>query len=164
MVLIVAVDDKFGIGRDGQLLTYLQEDLAYFKKMTLDKTIVIGRKTLESFKNGAPLPKRQHIVMTHTKTYDHPKIITVSSLDQLLKTVEAYNPEDVFVSGGGNIYKLLLPYCQKAYVTMIEADLKADTFMPDLRMLKEWRCTDEGPWLETPDFRYRHTTWVREVS
>ncbi|MCF8018088.1 MAG: dihydrofolate reductase [Vallitaleaceae bacterium] len=161
MVLIVAVDDKFGIGREGNLLTYIPEDLAYFKEMTLNKTIVIGRKTLESFKNGMPLPKRQHIVMTRTKTYEHPRITTVSSVEQLLKTVKAYNPEEVFVSGGGNIYALLLPYCHKAYVTMIETDLKADTFMPDLRLHKEWRCTEEGPWLETPDFRYRHTTWVR---
>ncbi|PKM67964.1 MAG: diacylglycerol kinase [Firmicutes bacterium HGW-Firmicutes-2] len=164
MVLIVAVDDKFGIGREGNLLTYLPEDLAFFKKMTLGKTIVIGRKTLESFKNGAPLPKRQHIVMTRTKTYDHPRIAKVSSVEQLFKTIEAYNSDEVFVSGGGNIYELLLPYCQKAYVTMIEADLKADTFMPDLRLLKEWRCTEEGPWIKTPDFRYRHTTWVHEVS
>ncbi len=161
MVLIVAVDDKFGIGREGNLLTYIPEDLAYFKEMTLNKTIVIGRKTLESFKNGAPLPKRQHIVMTRTKTYEHPRITTVSSVEQLLIAVKAYDPEEVFVSGGGNIYALLLPYCQKAYVTMIEADLKADTFMPDLRLHKEWRCAEEGPWLETPDFRYRHTTWVR---
>ncbi len=101
MILIVAVDNRFGIGKDNDLLTFLPEDLAFFKKNTVDKTIVVGRKTLESFKNGKPLPKRHHLVLSRQLDYDHERVTCVRSIDALLESLNDYKCDEVFVSGGG---------------------------------------------------------------
>lgn len=161
MILIVAADKNFGIGRDNDLLTFLPEDLEFFKQNTLNKVIVIGRKTLDSFKNGKPLPKRHHIVLTRNRVIEHERVTTVGSIEELLEEVEKYNADDVFVSGGGTIYETLLPYCDKAYVTMIDADLNPDTYMPDLEVHPDWQCTEKGDVLYEGDISYRHTVWVQ---
>jgi dihydrofolate reductase len=163
MILIVAVDDKFGIGKQGDLLTYLPEDLEFFKEKTLNKGIIIGRKTLESFKNGKPLPKRHHYVLSRNKVFEHDRVTTIASVEELLQVVKDIDPETLFVSGGGTIYEALLPYCHKAYVTRIDEDFGADTFMPALSKLSDWQCVFEGEWLEFEGKRYRHTTWERKV-
>lgn len=164
MILIVAADKNFGIGKNNDLLTRLPEDLEFFKQNTLNKTVVIGRKTLESFKNGKPLPKRQHIVLTRTMSYDHERITTVGSIEELLEQIKDMDSNEVFVSGGGTIYEALLPHCDKAYVTRIDADLEADTFMPNLEALDEWECVWEGPVLHEGDIAYRHTTWQQKTE
>lgn len=161
MILIVAADKNFGIGRGNDLLTYLPEDLEFFKQSTLNKTIVIGRKTLESFKNGKPLPKRHHIVLSRTKQYDHERVTMVDSIDALLDIVKDMPEDEVFVAGGGTIYTALLPYCKKAYITRIDADLNADIFMPNFDELKDWKCINESETLYEGDISYRHTTWER---
>lgn len=163
MILIVAADENFGIGRGNDLLTFLPEDLEFFKQNTVNKTIVIGRKTLESFKNGKPLPKRHHIVLSRSQTYDHERITTVASIDELLEAVKQFDPSDVFVSGGGTVYEALLPYCSKAYVTMIDADLSPDTYMPNLEEHPDWTCVETGDDLSEGELTYRHTTWVNKT-
>lgn len=161
MNLIAAVDQQFGIGKNNDLLTFIPEDLEFFKQNTVNKTIVIGRKTLESFRNGKPLPKRHHIVLSRTKKYDHERITNVASIPELLECVKHLKGDEVFVSGGGTIYEALLPYCEKAYVTMMDADFEADTFMPNLEVLPEWECTHVGETLSEGGLTYRHTTWEK---
>ena len=159
MILIVAADDHWGIGKEGNLLARLPKDLDFFKKKTLDKAIVIGRKTLDSFKNGNPLPKRLNVVLSRGKSFDHPRIKGVTSVESLQEWLKTQDKEDVFVAGGGEIYGLLAPLCHKAYVTKLEGDFEADTFMPDLESLG-FRCVLEEPMIEENGLRYRHTTWV----
>lgn len=162
MNLIVAVDRHFGIGKNNQLLTYLPLDLNYFKEKTLNKTLVLGRKTLESFKGGKPLPKRRHIVLSHNTSYEMPGIEVVHSLEELFERLETINKEEVFVAGGGIIYSLLLPYCDTLYITMIDQDYEADTFMPDVRSMPEvWRMTWESDEQVENDIHYRWTRYER---
>ena len=86
MILITAVDKNWGIGRDNQLLYSLPEDMAFFRKQTLGKTVLMGRKTLESFKNSKPLPKRQNVVLTKQK---------IDSQYENLKYVNSINEIDI---------------------------------------------------------------------
>jgi len=162
MIIIGAADQRFAIGRDNKLLAYLPEDLAFFKKHTMNKTIILGSRTLDSFKNGQPLPNRQHFVLSRSKVYDHKNIHVFRSIETLLKRVKTMPSEEVYVAGGGMIYRALLPYCEKAYITRIEKTLEADTFMPNLEELEDWLCTDEGVLLEENGLIYRHTTWQRQ--
>lgn len=162
MIIIGAVDKYFGIGKDNKLLAHLPNDLEFFKENTVNKTIVLGSKTLASFKNGKPLPKREHIVLSRNKNYNHERIKVVRSVDELLSTIKDIPPEDVYVVGGGMVYKELLPYCDKAYITMIEGDLEADIFMPNIEELEDWECTYEGLLVEEKGIYYRHTIWERQ--
>jgi len=160
MILSVAMDEGFGIGKGNDLLTYLPEDLQFFKQLTLNKTIVIGRKTLESFKGGQPLPKRLNLVLSRQGHFDHERILGMSSLKALLEWVEDKEDEDVVVAGGGEIYRLLMPYCTKLHITMIVGEFGADTFIEDPKTLG-FRCIIEGPLLVHEDVHYRHTIWQK---
>ena len=161
MILSVAADDKFGIGKDGDLLTYLPEDLEFFKQLTLNKAIVIGRKTLESFKNGNPLPKRLNVVLSRKHDYDHERILRMQSVEDLLAWAEEQPDDCVIVAGGGEIYRLLMPYCTKLHITRLDGDFDADTFLPDPEDFG-FKCVIEEPVMEHEGIRYRHTTWVKQ--
>jgi len=159
MILIVAADDRWGIGKQGDLLARLPKDLEFFKENTVDKAIVIGRKTLESFKNGRPLPKRLNVVLSRNTEFDHAGILGMKSLGALEQWLASQGDEEVFVAGGGQIYKLLAPLCSKAYVTRLEGDYGADVFMTDLESIG-FKCVLEEPTIEENGVRYRHTTWL----
>ncbi len=143
MNLIVAVSENWGIGKDNNLLFYLPSDLAYFKEKTLNKVVVMGEKTYLSLPKR-PLPKRTTIVITLDKTFKEENVTIVHSVEELLQVIKSYNQEDVFVCGGGTIYKLLLPYCKFAYVTKVKSDKEADTFFPNLDELQNWAISQRG--------------------
>ena len=161
MILSVAVDEKFGIGKNNDLLPYLPEDLEFFKQLTLNKAIVIGRKTLESFKNGNPLPKRLNVVLTRKNSYDHERILTMGSVEALLSWAETKEEEEVIVAGGGEIYKLLMPSCSKLHITLLEGDFGADTFIPNPKDLG-FRCVIKEPVIQHEGVRYRHSVWIKD--
>lgn len=161
MILSVAVDEKFGIGKNNDLLTFLPEDLQFFKQLTLNKAIVIGRKTLESFKGGNPLPKRLNVVLTREGQYNHERILTMDSLESLLEWARGKEEDEVVVAGGGEIYRLLMPYCTKLHITMIEGDFGADTFIKNPETLG-FRCVIEEPIIEHEGISYRHTIWKKQ--
>lgn len=163
MILSVAADEKFGIGRNNDLLVFLPEDLAFFKALTVNKAIVIGRKTLESFKNGNPLPKRLNVVLSRTAAYDHERILVMRSVEDLLTWAEGQSDDGVIVAGGGEIYRLLMPYCSKLHITLLEGDYSADTFMPDPTALG-FRCVIKEPVMEHDGVRYRHSVWIKDRS
>lgn len=161
MILSVAVDKNFGIGKNNDLLTFLPEDLQFFKQLTLNKAIVIGRKTLESFKGGNPLPKRLNVVLTRGGQYDHERILTMDSLESLLEWARHKEEDEIIVAGGGEIYRLLMPYCSKLHITMIDSDFEADTFIENPETLG-FRCVIEEPIIEHEGVNYRHTIWQKK--
>lgn len=144
MNLIVAVDESWGIGYKGNLLTHIPKDLKYFKKVTTGKNLVLGRKTLESFPNGMPLPNRQHFVLSRNEhpLANHPQITMCNSIDDLNDKIKEIDKNEIFVIGGGEIYKALLPFCTKAYVTKIYKKFTADTFFPNLDEEKNWNLIE----------------------
>lgn len=132
--LIVAISKNNAIGKDNKLLFHIKEDLAFFKKTTLNKTIVMGRKTFESL--PGVLPSRKHIVITRDESYyvDNPN---VEIEHDLLSVLNKYKNSDdeIIVIGGGEIYKQSLEsnLIDKLYITKVDKVVKdADAFFPDV--------------------------------
>lgn len=141
MNLIVAVDKNWGIGKDNKLLVRIPADMKLFQKETTGKVVVMGRKTLESFPGGMPLPNRVNIVLTRNKGYRVKGAQAAHSLGELLALLEAYPPEDIYVIGGDSVYRQMLPYCDTAHVTKIDFSYEADAFFPDLDQMEGWKVT-----------------------
>ena len=108
MNLIVNADKNWGIGKNNELLVHIPNDMKMFRQMTTGKVVVMGRKTLESFPNGMPLPKRTNIVLTHDKDYDAKGAIVVGSKEELLDELEEYKDEDIFIIGGESLIQIYL--------------------------------------------------------
>ncbi len=146
MNLIVAVDSNYGIGKDNGLLARLPEDMKYFKKNTVGKTIVMGSSTYMSFPKR-PLPDRENLVLT-SKPENYPEVKCFDSISGLFGYIKDKD-EDVMVCGGSTVYLQLLPYCKKAYVTHIHHSFDADVFFPDLSGLSNWEKIEESDVVET---------------
>ena len=129
MKLIVAADKNWAIGKDNDLLCHLPGDLKYFKERTTGKTVVMGRKTLESLPGGKPLPKRTNIVLTRDESFEKEGCVIIHSIEELL---EKYGQEDLMVMGGAEIYTKLLPYCDTCYITEIDKEFEADKHIPNV--------------------------------
>ena len=142
MNLIVTVDANWAIGNNGDLLCKNPIDMKFFKETTTGKVVIMGRKTLESFPKQKPLTNRTNIVLSRNNEIDG--CIVVNSIDELLIKVKNYDDDDLFVIGGGQIYKELLPYCKKAYVTKMKNIFKADTYFPNLDELDSWEIVDKS--------------------
>lgn len=144
MNLIVAVDNNWAIGYKGKLLISIPGDMKFFREQTMGKVVVMGRKTLESFKGGQPLPNRVNIVLTRDKNYQVKGGIVVNTLENLIELLKEYKGEDIYVIGGESIYNQLLPYCRTAHITKINHSYEADTFFPNLDKKPEWKITEES--------------------
>ena len=129
MNLIVAVDKNWGIGKDNHLLASLPGDMKYFKEQTMGKVVVMGRKTYESIPGGKGLPKRTNIVMTSNADYSAEGAIVVHNEQELFNEIKKHDAEDVFLIGGASLYNKYYKICDKLYITKIDADLGADTFI-----------------------------------
>lgn len=138
MKFVVAVDKEWGIGNKGDLLARVKNDLANFRRLTKDKVVVYGSNTLSTFPNGSVLPKRVNIVLNPDINFAPQGAIVVHSLDELFKTLEAYDTNDVFVIGGASVYKQLIPYCDTGYVTVFNRSFEKDVYIPDLDKDNDW--------------------------
>ena len=132
MNAIVVVSSNMGIGREGGLLFSLKEDMRFFRRTTLGKTLVMGRRTLDSFPGGKPLPKRRNIVLTRDPDFEREGVEVVHSVPELLELTADVPEDEVFVAGGGQVYRQLLPYCKRVYMTRVEAEAPAEVFFPDV--------------------------------
>ena len=110
MKMIVAVDEKWAIGIKGGLLTPLPEDMKFFRETTKNSVVIMGRKTLESFPDGKPLVNRVNIVISTRKNIDTEGIVKVFSVEEAVKEAEKYTDKEVFVIGGGTVYRQMLGY------------------------------------------------------
>ncbi len=129
MKAIFHADREWGIGRGNDLMFRLPKDMAFFRQMTMGKTVVMGFKTLLSFPNGKPLKGRRNIVLTTKQT----QIEDATVVHDLKELFAAISPEeDVFVIGGASVYRELLPYCEKVYVTKVDAVGNAESFVENL--------------------------------
>ncbi len=143
MIAIVAVDKNWGIGCNGNLLDRIPEDMKNFVSKTIGQIIIIGRKTLESFKDGKPLKDRVNVVLTTQDNYKAEGAIVCHSIDEMIELLKTY-PGEIFICGGGEIYKQLLPYCHKALVTKVDKEYNVDTYFPDLDSDEEWTLVNES--------------------
>ena len=130
--LIAAVAKNLAIGKNGQLLWHLPEDMRYFRETTRGKPVIMGRKTWESLPDAfRPLPGRKNIVISRNPAYDAAGATLVGSLSEAIG--QTHEAEEVFVIGGAEIYRQALPLAQRLYVTEVAHDFDADAFFPDYR-------------------------------
>ena len=136
--LIVAIDRKGAIGRGGDQLYYIKEDLRHFKALTMGNTIIMGRKTYESI--GCPLPNRTNVVVTRRKDYRPEGCLVAGSLEQ---AVGLFDPsEEIFIIGGAQIYAQAMPMADRLYLTEIDSDYEGDTRFPEWKR-EEWTLLSE---------------------
>ena len=159
MDAIVAVDARWGIGRDGGLLFRISADLRRFKALTMGHTVVMGRRTLQSLPGGRGLPGRRNLVLSRQGDLAPEGAEVYPDMDALL----AAAPEDSFVIGGASVYRALLDQCSTAYVTKIEAAFPAaDCWFPDLDSRPEWRISEESESQEEDGVKFRYVTYRKE--
>lgn len=164
MNLIVAVDRNWAIGNKGELLIRIPSDHKHFREETTGKVVVLGRKTLKTFPQGMPLPKRTNIVMSGERELKVKGAEVVHSVEELLKELSAYPKEEIYIIGGESIYRQLLPYCSVAYVTKIDHEYQADAYFPDLDKDEEWELTGESDEQTYFDIAYEFLRYERKNS
>ena len=158
---IVHVDKQWGIGKGNDMMFSLPKDMKFFRETTMGHTVVMGGKTLRSFPNQKPLKNRVNIVLTRGQVCDD--CVMVRSYEELKKELKARENEEIFVIGGGEIYKELLPYCHRALVTKVDAVGGAEVFFPNLDEMENFVCVDEGEPLEDNGYTIRFTTYKNMV-
>ncbi len=159
ITLIAAVAENNALGKDNQLLWHLSDDFKRFKNRTSGHYIIMGRKTFESFQK--PLPNRTHLIITRQKNYAAENCIVVDSLQKAI----AVSPkgEELFIIGGGEIYKQSIGIADKLDITRVHHSFDADTFFPEID-LKEWELTSSEfhPKDEKHEFDFTFETYLRK--
>ncbi len=139
---IVAMGNNREIGRDNDIPWYLPEDLKYFKKKTLNRPIIMGRKCFQSI--GRPLPKRTNIIITRNPYYIVSNAFVTHSLPEALDIAQQNEEEEIFIIGGGGIYDLSKELWDRMYITEVDIDIPdADIFFPEMDMSK-WKLVEEN--------------------
>ncbi len=161
MKAIAAVSENWGIGKDNSLLFHIPEDMKFFRRTTADSVVIMGRKTLESFPGGKPLPKRVNIVLTRNKDYKMDGAVIVHSAEEASKEAEKYGKE-IFIIGGADIYSLFLERCSQCLITKVAARPQADAFFPDLDALPGWELSEESKELEENGYTFKFTKYIKK--
>ncbi len=162
MNCIVAVDENWAIGYKNELLVRIPADQKFFRQETTGKVVVLGRKTLETFPQGRPLPNRINIIVSTKKDYEVKDAIVVHSIEELLEELKKYDTNDVYIIGGDSIYKQMLPYCDTAHVTKIDRAYEADTYFPNLDEMEEWEITADSDEQVYFDLTYHFLKYERK--
>jgi dihydrofolate reductase len=156
--IIVAIAANNAIGKDNRLLWHISEDLKYFRRITSGHTVVMGRKTFDSI--GKPLPTRRNIVISRTLPPQDGVEVYTSITEALL---HVQTDEDIFIIGGGIVYREALPLAQKLYVTQVGKAYEADTFFPEIKAA-EWReiSRDDFPYGEQFPYPFSFVVYERK--
>nr|WKN39342.1 dihydrofolate reductase [Tunicatimonas sp. TK19036] len=128
--IMVARSDNNVIGKENDLVWHMPADLKYFKKTTMGHHAIMGRKTFESM--DKPLPGRTNIIITRNPDYQAEGCMVVSSLEEAFQLSEEQNQEEVFVLGGGEIYRMAMDLVDRIYLTEIHSTFEGDTFFPEI--------------------------------
>lgn len=156
MKAIVAVDQHWGIGKDGALLCPIRADLRRFRELTMGHPVILGRKTLDTFPGGRPLKGRENYVLSRDPG------LVIEGANVLHSAEEAGEcPGDSFVIGGESVYRALLGRCDTVYATKIMSTFEADAFFPDLDADPAWEVAETGEELEEEGVRFRYVTYRR---
>lgn len=153
---IVAIDAKRGMGKNGGIPWHIPGEQKRFKEITTPHPMIMGRKTFASI--GRVLPGRPHIIVTRDTSFSFPETIVVHSLAEALEKAKKLDQEEIFVIGGGEIFKEAMPFVTRLYLTVIEQDFDCDTFFPDYsefaKVVEKEEHTESDP-------KYRYLTLER---
>lgn len=161
MKVIAAVDSNWAIGNKNRLLTSIPADMKFFRETTNGHVVVMGRKTLESFPNGQPLKNRTNIVLTANQSCQVKDAVVVHTEEELLDELKKYDSEEVYIIGGESIYRMMLPYCDTAYITKIDHAYEADTYFPNLDEMDDWKMTEASEEQTCFDLEYVFTKYEK---
>ena len=159
---IVHADKEWGIGKGNDMMFSLPKDMKFFRETTMGHTVVMGGNTLRSFPNGKPLKNRTNIVLSRGQVRDD--CVIVRSFDELKKEIFARKNEDIYVIGGGVIYKEFLPYCEEVLVTKVDAIGGAEVFFPNLDENENFSCIYESEPIEDNGLIIRFTTYKNNAT
>ena len=154
---IVAVDEKWGIGKKNGLLFDLPLDMKFFRETTSGKTVCMGYNTLLSFPNGKPLKNRKNIVICPDGVTGD-GFIAVHDMPEMLEAISKEDG-DVYVIGGAYFYKSMLPYCDEVLVTKVKADGNAEVFFENLDEREDFELKEEGEELQTNGYTIKFTKY-----
>lgn len=161
MNAIVIADLNWAIGRKGGLLFSLPADMRRFRALTTGGTVLLGRRTLESFPGGKPLPNRRNIVVTRNPGALPPGAEGAPSPEEALALAGGPEAENLWLTGGASVYAALLHRCRRVYLTRVEARAEeADAFFPDLDRLPEWAAEETGELQEDNGLPFRFIQYV----
>ncbi|NLC87347.1 MAG: dihydrofolate reductase [Clostridiaceae bacterium] len=159
--IIVAVAENNVIGKDNKLIWHLPEDLKRFKKLTTGHTIIMGRKTFESL--GRILPNRKHVILCNDMemNIEDENVEVLEDISMLDKYINS--DEENFIIGGATIYRLLMPYANKLYLTLIKEEFDGDVCFPEIKE-NEWKVIDRKQGLKNEEnpFNYEYITFERK--
>jgi dihydrofolate reductase len=157
LTLVVAIDAQRGIGVDNKLPWHLPEDLAHFKRVTMGKPMIIGRKTFDSI--GRPLPGRRNIVVTRNAGWRHEGVEVAASLEAAIALV---GEEEASIIGGAQVFEAALPVADRMIVTEIDHTFACDTFFPPIDPAMWTETARERHRSEANGFDYAYVTYVRK--
>jgi dihydrofolate reductase len=158
--IIVAVSDDWGIGKDNELLWHISEDLKRFKRLTLGKTVIMGKKTWESLPKK-PLPGRKNVVLTDNPNELIENSVTAYSIEDALGKCE--KNEEIFIIGGGSIYRQFMPVADRLYITHVHKKAAADIYFPEID-LTIWEVTEKEEFITDGEegIPYTYTIYERK--
>jgi dihydrofolate reductase len=164
MRMIVAVDNRWGIGNKGDLLVSIPRDKKQFQELTMGGVVVGGRKTMEGLPGGTTLKGRTNIILTRRQQYSYSDALVVHSVQETMETLKKYPSDSIYIIGGEQIYREFLPCCNLVYVTKIGYTYEADTFFPNLDKDPEWEMTQISEEQTYYDLEYYFTVYERKTS
>lgn len=165
---VVCVDSNFGIGNKDNLLVHIPEDMKMFKEITTGGAVIVGRKTYDSLPKK-PLPNRKNIVIT-SKVKRRPKIKKDGTIYSNMNNIKNWLTKDevvnencgIYVIGGGTIYKELLPFCERVYITKVFHSYEdVDTYFPNIDEMPEWELTSASDIKEYNGIQYQFCVYDR---
>ena len=154
---ILHADKEWGIGKNNDMMFSLPKDMKFFRETTLGHTVVMGGNTLRSFPNAKPLKNRFNIVLSRGQVRDDCMI--VPDFESLKKAIKERANEDVYVIGGGVVYKELLPYCEEVLVTKVDAIGGAEVFFPNLDERADFQLVYESESIDDNGLAIKFTTY-----
>lgn len=162
MEAVVAVYADWGIGAQGTQPLVIPADRVRFRELTTGHAVIVGRKTLEDFPGGKPLPKRHNIVITRKDMEIPGAAAVVHGTREALEEAEKY--DRCFVIGGASVFMEYFPHLSRIFVTKIDAAPHSDSFFPDLDASPDWDCVEAEPWQEHEGVKYRFCVYERKAE
>ena len=160
IISILNCDKDYGIGKKNGLLFSLKEDMAFFRRTTLNHVVAMGENTLLSFPNQKPLKNRTNIVLSADKSHNYEGVVNVHSFEEFLKIVAKYaQNEDVYIIGGASMYRQTLDYVDFVYLTKVDAIGGAEVFFVNIDADPRFEIISESEPIQDGDYKIKFVTY-----
>ena len=160
IISILNCDKEYGIGKKNGLLFSLKEDMAFFRRTTLNHVVAMGENTLLSFPGSKPLKNRTNIVLSADSTHNYEGVVNVHSFEEFLKTINEYSKnEDVYIIGGASMYRQTLEYVDFVYLTKVDAVGGAEVFFVNIDERDDFEIVSESQPMQDGDYKIKFVTY-----